>query len=89
MCSNFFNNFLFILGFKSLCFILVILFIAQETSFCTSTHLWSIDFELRITMMNLNSFLEIVAAKQGPAVGVIPVLRPENPCSKSLLVFYQ
>jgi hypothetical protein len=62
---------------------------AQSINLGTSVHLYSIDLELRITADNLNPSFLIVAAKQGPAVGVIPVFNPLYPHSRSLFVFYQ
>ena len=53
------------------------------TSFFTSIHLSFIDLLLRTTI--IRSLYE--AAKQGPAVSVIPVFIPSKPSYKSLFVF--
>jgi hypothetical protein len=77
MCTNFLSICFFSFGLSSLSLTLLILSIAQETSFWTSDHRCSIDFEFRTTIMSLKSSLKRDAARQGPAVGVIPVLSPE------------
>ena len=47
-----------------------------------------IDLEFRMTKMSLKLSFWRLAAKHGPAVGVIPVFNPEYPvASRSLLVF--
>ena len=80
---------IFFLSFiRRLLFVTLLIFwIVHSTSLGTSIHLDSILLEFKMTTANLKPSFLIVAERQGPAVGVIPVFKPEYPCSRSLFVF--